>query len=261
MRLSGRTAVVTGAASGIGLATAHLLANEGARVACADVNGPGAERAAEQIRCRGGEAMAVEVDVAREEEVEALIRRVLEQWGRLDIMVNNAGVEVALPVTETTSQEWERVMGVNARGVFYGCKHAIAVMARQGGGVIVNVASVAGLRGLPLESVYCASKAAVVLLTRSLAVEWARAGIRINCVCPGAVRTPLLEAAVARAVAAGGDPESSWQRIAQMHPMGAIAEPEDVARAILFLASDDARMITGVALPVDGGWSAALYVG
>lgn len=257
MRLKDKVALVTGAASGIGRATALLFGQEGARVMCADLNGEGAERVARQIADAGGQAAAIQVDVCREADAQRMVRETVERWGRLDVLFNNAGLEFALPVAQVPEGEWDRLIDVNLKGVFLGCKYAIPQMVRQGGGAIVNTASVAGLRGVAWLSTYCASKGGVVLLTKALALEWARQNVRVNAVCPGVIRTAMVEAAIQRGEQVFGESQKdAWQRLGEGHPMGRIGEPEEVARAVLFLASDEASFITGAALPVDGGWSA-----
>lgn len=258
MRLKEKVALVTGAASGIGKSTALLFGQEGARVMCADLNGEGAEQTAREIVGAGGQAASVRADVSREEDVRRMVGEVVARWGRLDVLFNNAGMEFALPVTQTPVEQWDQLMGVNLRGVFLGCKHAVPEMIKQGGGAIVNTASVVGLVAAPSGSAYCASKGGVVLLTKSLAVELASFNIRVNAVCPGVIRTPMVERAVEMGEVLTGSREESWRMLAKSQPIGRMGEPEEVARAVLFLASDEASLITGVALPVDGGWSAAL---
>ncbi|MBI1885554.1 MAG: glucose 1-dehydrogenase [Chloroflexi bacterium] len=257
MRLKDRVAVVTGAASGIGKATAVLFGQEGAKVMCADVNGEGAARVAEQIMDAGGEGASLQVDVAREADVQGMVAETVQRWGGLDVQFNNAGVGYGMPVTSVSEEDWDRLLSINLKGVFLGCKHAIPEMLKGGGGAIVNTASDAGLMGMPWLSTYCASKGGVVLLTKALAVEWAQQGIRVNCVCPGVIRTPILDPFVAQAQQVSGDtPEAVWQRLAQTHPMNRVGEADEVARAVLFLVSDEASFITGVALPIDGGLTA-----
>jgi len=257
MRFGGKIAIVTGAASGIGRATALAFAREGARVACADINGEGAEETAQAIAAAGGEAMAIRADVASEPDVQRMVAETARRWDGLDILFNNAGVGLGAPITGMTLAQWQRVLDVNLTGVFLGCKYAIPEMLKRGGGVIVNTASDAGLRGSPYLSAYCASKAGVILLTKSLAVEWAAQGIRINCVCPGLVRTPIVEPYLKQMQElTGAAPQETWERLARSHPIGRVGEPEDVAQAVLFLASPQAAFITGVALPVDGGMEA-----
>ncbi len=257
MKLKDKTAIITGAASGIGKATAINFAREGAKVMCADVNADGAEATARQIADTGGEAASVRADVSKEADVERMIGETVSRWGRLDTLYNNAGIGYGMPVTQIPVDEWDRLMSINLRGVFLGCKHAIPQMLKNGGGAIVNTASDAGLRGQAMLSAYCASKGGVVLLTKSLAVEWAEHGIRINCVCPGVIRTPILDPFLAQAQATtGASVDELWKRLGEAHPMGRVGQPEEVAKAVTFLASDEASFITGVALPVDGGLEA-----
>ena len=254
MKLKDKVALVTGAASGIGKATAINFAREGAAVLCADVNAPGAEAVARQIADTGGQAASVKADVAVEADVQEMVAQTVARWGRLDVLYNNAGIGFGMPVTQLPVEEWDRLMGINLRGVYLGCKHAIPEMLKNGGGAIVSTASDAGLRGSAYLSAYCASKGGVVLLTKSLAVEWAGQGIRINCVCPGVIQTPILDPFIAQMQQlTGTSVEDQWRRMGSMHPLGRVGQPEEVAKAVTFLASDEASFITGVALPVDGG--------
>ncbi len=250
MRLKDKAALITGAASGIGKATALLFGREGAKVMCADIDGEGAERAAQKIADSGGEAASTRADVSQEADAQRMVRETVERWGRLDVLVNNAGVIFLLPITQVSEEQWDQLMGVNLKGVYLGCKHAIPQMVGQGGGVIVNTASIAGLRGFATYDTYCASKGGVVQLTKALAVEFARMNVRVNCVCPGIIETGMLDRGV---VQQGLDKAEFVATAGQAHPMGRIGRPEEVAAAILFLASAEASFITGVALPVDGG--------
>jgi len=256
MRLKDKVSLITGAASGIGKATALVFAREGAKVMCADINAEGAEAVARQIADTGGEAASIKVDVAVEAEVKEMVSQTVARWGRLDVLYNNAGIGYGMPVTHVTEEDWDRLMDINLKGVFFGCKHAIPEMLKNGGGSIVSTASDAGLVGTAMLSPYCASKGGVVLFTKSLAVEWGAMGIRVNCVCPGVIRTPILDPFLATAQAAGATAEEVWARMARVHPVGRVGEPEEVGRAVAFLASDEASFITGVALPVDGGFAA-----
>jgi len=249
MRLKDKVALVTGAASGIGRATAALFGEEGAKVMCADLDGEGAERVARQITDGGGEAASVQADVSVAADTQRMVRETVERWGRIDILFNNAGIEFGLPVTQVPEEEWDRLIDINLKGVFLGCKYAIPEMLKTGGGSIVNTASVAGLRGIAWMSTYSASKGGVVLLTKSLAQEWGQQNVRVNAVCPGVIRTPMAERAMLRS-----DPDETWRRIGEAHAMGRVGEAEEVAQAVLFLASDEASFVTGAALPVDGGF-------
>ncbi len=256
MRLKDKVSIVTGAASGIGKASAIVFGREGAKVMCADINAEAAEATARQIVDTGGEAASIRVDVASEPDVQEMVSATVTRWGRLDVLYNNAGIGIGMPVTQMPVEQWDRLMDINLKGVFLGCKHAIPEMLKNGGGSIVNTASDAGLMGTAMLSAYCASKGGVVMLTKSLAVEWAAQGIRVNCVCPGVIRTPILDPFLAQAQMTGLKPEEVWERMARAHPIGRVGEPEEVGRTVAFLASDDASFITGVALSVDGGFAA-----
>lgn len=250
MRLKDKVALITGAASGIGRATAALFGQEGAKVMCADIDGEGAERTARQIADSGGEAASTRADVSVAADVEGMVRATVERWGRLDVLVNNAGIYFILPLTQVPEEEWDRLMSINLKGVYLGCKYAIPQMVSQGKGVIVNTASIAGLRGAANWTTYCASKGGVVQLTKALAVELARLNVRVNCVCPGIIDTGMFDQAVSMT---GADKAELAASIGEAHPMGRIGRPEEVAAAILFLASEEASFITGVPLSVDGG--------
>lgn len=245
--LAGKTALVTGAASGIGKATAEALAAAGARVIVADRNPEGAEAAASGIIAMGGTALGIAADVTREEEIEAM----LDAAGSLDILVNNAGHAIRKPSVDLPLEDWNKVVDINMTAVFL-CARAAArrMIARGQGGAIVNVASIMGLSGGGLypNISYQTTKGAVVNMTRALAVEWAGQGIRVNAVAPTWVRTPFIKPIL--------DQPDLLARIEAMTPMRRLAEPEEVASAILFLASPAAAMVTGHTLPVDGGFLA-----
>ncbi|ASC63503.1 short-chain dehydrogenase [Achromobacter denitrificans] len=252
-RLKGKIAVVTGAGSGIGEATARLMAREGAIVVLADRAAPAAEAVARDIAAQGGTAEAREVDVGDSAAMRQMIEAVAQRHGRLDVLVNNAGYGIAANVVDTAEDDWARLMRVNVDGVFHGCKYAIPIMRRQGGGAIVNTASAGALVGLRERAAYCASKGAVAALTRAMALDHATEGIRINCVAPGTIESPYFREIYARSA----DPEALRATLAARQPMNRLGSPEEVARAIVFLASDDASFATGSTLVLDGGLTAA----
>lgn len=248
MRLHDKIAVITGAGRGFGEGIATLFAAEGAAVVVADIGEAAARRVADLITERGGRAAAVGCDVSRDADTARMIATALDRFGRVDILVNNAGVtHVNQPCTEVTEADFDRVMAVNVKALFWAVKHTVPVMRRQGGGVIVNTASTAGIRPRPGLVWYNASKGACITATKALAIELAPDRIRVNCVCPVAGETPLLPAFM------GGDTPELRERFRQSVPLGRLSTPLDVARATLFLASDEAEFLTGVALEVDGG--------
>jgi NAD(P)-dependent dehydrogenase (short-subunit alcohol dehydrogenase family) len=242
-RLSGRVAIVTGGASGIGRASAERFAAEGAAVVIADV-APAGEEVAAAIRGHGGTAAFVRTDVAREDDVAAMIAAAVDRFGRLDVLFNNAGVGTFVPFEKLDPETWDRIMAINLRSMYLACRRALPHL-RATRGVILNMASQSGLQGQALNEAYCASKAGVILFTRSLAREVGPAGVRVNCICPGGIDTPLLRGFVEAAGKSAAD--------VQRPPIGRLGMPEEVAAAALFLVSDESSFITGIALPVDGG--------
>jgi NAD(P)-dependent dehydrogenase (short-subunit alcohol dehydrogenase family) len=251
-RLAGKVALITGAGNGMGRAAALLFAGEGARIVVADAVEDGGIGTVDAVRAAGGEAAFVRVDVSDEEQVEAMVRFAVSTFGALHVLYNNAGIFPADDggTTETPVSTWDRVLAVNLKGVWLGCKHGIPAMLESGGGSIVNVASFVALMGAATPQVaYTASKGAVLSLTREIAVEYARRGIRANALCPGPIETPMLAELMS-------NPE--WARRRLVHiPMGRPGRAEELAKAALFLASDESSFMTGSALVVDGGITAA----
>jgi NAD(P)-dependent dehydrogenase (short-subunit alcohol dehydrogenase family) len=248
-RFAGRSILVTGAGSGIGRAAAQLFANEGGRVVVVDQDENEAQATVKSIRQAGGEALAIGADVSREADCRGMVERALASYGRPHVAFNNAGIGASgFAVADEEEVTWSRLIDVNLKGIFLAMKYEIPAMVSAGGGAIVNTASVAGLVGERGIGAYSASKHGVVGLTRTAALDYIGQGIRINAVCPGATRTRIL---------------ANWFQdpkvesfILSRHPIGRIAEPEEIARAVLFLASDDASFVVGQALAVDGGLTA-----
>lgn len=239
--MQGKTAVVTGGASGIGAATVELLAREGARVAILDINA----ECAHVVAARTG-ALAVPCDVSIEEQVQAAINRVASEFGHIDALVNNAGIPARRPVGEMDTETWRQVFEVHVQGAFL-CSRCALPHFGPAGGSIVHMSSVTGITGVRSRSAYSSAKGALVALARQMAVDYAGRGIRVNAVCPGFVKTPLIRALLA-------DPERT-AKLTRLHPLGRLGEPEDIARAVVFLLSEESAWITGQALAVDGGFS------
>ena len=253
-RVQDKVALVTGAAQGIGRATALLLAREGAAVAVTDLQAGEAEAVAGEIRAAGGRARAWALDVSKEAEVAAVIAEAAKAFGRLDILVNNAGISGANGTAEETSEaDWDQVMATNAKGTFFCTKHAVPLMRRAGGGSIVNLSSVYGIVGSHNVAAYHASKGAIRIMSKTDALAFAEDRIRVNSVHPGFIWTPMLEAG---AQVPGVAPEAVHSAMAKLHPLGTLGEPEDVACGILYLASDEAKFVTGSELVIDGGYTA-----
>lgn len=251
-RVSGKVAIVTGAASGLGKAIAMLLGSEGAKVVATDVNEAGGTAVAEEIGKKGGEALFVRHDVAQESEWAEVVKTTIGRYGRLDILVNCAGVFLDASIEETTLEKWRWVMSINLDGVFLGTKYGAEAMKKTGGGSIVNMSSAGGIVGTPRASAYAASKGGVRLLTKAAAIEYSKAhlgyNIRVNSVHPGLIATPMTDPMVA-------DPEGK-KTILGWVPMEHLGAAEDVAYAVLYLASDESKYVTGSETVVDGGWTA-----
>jgi NAD(P)-dependent dehydrogenase (short-subunit alcohol dehydrogenase family) len=253
-RLEGKVAIVTGAGSGIGAAAARLFAAEGARVAVADVRAEAADAVAGEIVGSGGEALAVAGDVSSDAGAQAIVAAAGDAWGRLDALYNNAGVDATGDVLDVTAEDWDRCFDVNVKGTWLCSKHAIPLMERSGGGAIVNQGSVAALVGIRRFVAYCAAKGAVVSLTRAMALDLAPQGIRVNCVCPGTVLTPLMETMITQR--GNGDLDRGIAMTVEKYPIGRLGAPDEIARVALFLVSDDAAFITGSIHAADGGMTA-----
>jgi NAD(P)-dependent dehydrogenase (short-subunit alcohol dehydrogenase family) len=252
-RLAGKVALVTGAGSGIGQATAHRFAEEGALVAAADVR---AEAARETAGGLDG-AIAVELDVASRQSVEAGLQAAVQALGGLDVVVNNAGVTIIGAAHELGEEDWDRELDTNLKSVYLVSKAAWPLLLERGGGAIVNTASIAGLWAIPADAAYCASKAGVIMLTKCMALDGAKAGIRVNCVCPGYTETPMIEGYFA----GQPDPAEARRFATRLHPLGRLGRPRDIADAIVYLASEEAAWVTGAALVVDGGLTSGIWGG
>lgn len=252
MEFSNKVAIVTGGAQGIGLSTVELLARGGAKVVLSDWNEAKGQQETERLRSLGLDVTFVRADVSKGADVQALVESTVGTYGKLNVLVNNAGYIIAKDVVTMTEEEYEKVMDINAKGVFLGCHFAIPFMLKAGGGAIVNIASISGLVGMPGQSGYCASKGAVVQLTKQIAVDFSAKGIRCNAVCPGSVETPVLT----DYLESSGNAAKARADIVANHPIGRTASPEEVAETIAFLCSDRASFVAGACFSVDGGYVA-----
>ena len=248
MRISKKVAIITGAASGIGRTTAILFAKEGGKVIVADQNEVGGNETVDMIRSDGGQAMFKRVNVTSATDMQDMVETTINTYGKLNILVNNAGIAIRLPVVDLPEEDWDRNIDVNLKSIYLSSKYAIPRMIENEGGSIVNIASIYGIVGGRTRAAYTASKGGVVNLTRSMALDYALHKIRVNCVCPGFVNTPLLKNILKT-------PEE-YQALADLHPMGRLGDMLEIAQGILYLASDASSFVTGIALPIDGGYTA-----
>ncbi len=248
-RLEGKRIIVTGAGSGIGRAIALRMADEGARVALADVDEKAAKGVAEEI---GGDTLVQKADVTDAESVEALVGRVVSEWGGLDVMVNNAGVGIASTVIEATEEDYDKMMDVCVRGTFLGMKYAVPAIRGSGGGSIINMSSIAALVGLNDRAIYCAAKGAILSMTRAAAIDHIEEGVRVNCIAPGTVDTPW----ISRITSTYDDPEEARATMQARQPHNRFVTPEEIAAMAAYLASDESGSVVGACMTVDGGMTA-----
>jgi NAD(P)-dependent dehydrogenase (short-subunit alcohol dehydrogenase family) len=253
-RLRGKAAFVTGGGSGIGRSIAQRFAEEGAAVMVADLRGEAAAETAQMIGT-GGRAAAVEVDVTDSHAVKEALAQTEEELGGLDLVVNNAGITIVGGVEELSEEQWDRELVINLKSVYVVSRAAWPRLRERGGGSILSTASIAGLWAIPHDAAYCASKAAVIMLTKCMALDGARDGIRVNCVCPGFVQTPMIDGYFADQP----DPGAARRFATGLHPLGRLGEPVDIADAFVYLASDEARWVSGTVLVVDGGLTCGIW--
>ena len=249
MRLAGKIAIITGAAAGIGRASVLLFAREGAKIAAVDLDDVGIKTLGQEVTASGGEALAVRADVSKADEVQRVVHAVIERFGRVDILFNNVGIVAHGKIHTISEAEWDRTMTINVKSMYLLCREVMPVFLRQGGGVILNTSSATALRSVPDRVAYSTSKGAVLALTRSMAVDYVRDHIRVNCLCPGTVDTPSFR----QRMAAFPDPEEALRQFVARQPMGRLGTADEVAQAALYLVSDEAQFVTGAAFSIDGG--------
>ena len=249
-RLDGKVVLITGVAAGIGRATANLFAKEGAKLVGADIDEKGGISITETVNAFGGDMTFVKTDVSLNSDIKALFE-ITDELGGVDVLFNNAGIEVAKGLLETTEEDWIQNVNVNLKSVFFCCKYAIQRMKEKGRGTIINTSSVAGLVG-SFSPAYSASKGGIIALTKALAADYGSDNIRVNCICPGAIQTPMLE----HVIDAQGEPSEVIARRLQNYPLARFGYPDEVAKTALFLASDDSTFVTGATIVVDGGFTA-----
>jgi 3-oxoacyl-[acyl-carrier protein] reductase len=249
MKLSNKVAIITGSGSGIGRASAILFSQEGAKIAVVDIDRKGGDQTVDLIKQKGFDAIFIQTDVSKANDVEKMIKITLDHYGKLDILFNNAGIGTPfMPLEQIEEELWDKVMDINVKGIFLGCKYTIPVMKKQGGGVIINTASISGVRPRPNNTAYSSSKGAAILLTKALALELAPFKIRVNCINPVVVDTPFIEKTIRM-----DQLEEAKKSMLSTIPLGRLCQPEDIAHAALYLASDESSMVTGASLNVDGG--------
>ena len=255
MRLADKVALITGAGSGIGRASALRFAAEGARVVVVDWKPDGGRETVAQIQAADGVAIFVEADVSQEEDVQRMVATAVDVYGRLDILLNNAAVQVFGTIPETSTSDWQRVLDVNLKGVYLGCKYALRQMIAQGGGCIVNMSSTLGFVGDPVMPAYGATKGGILAMTKAMAQAHGRQNIRVNAICPGDVDTPIVQEYFDQQP----DPAAARRQVAAYYALGRIAQPEEIALVALFLASDESSFLTGTAIVADGGQTSKCY--
>lgn len=253
-RLMGKVAVVTGGANGIGRASVQLFAQHGAKVAIIDLDEDAGRQVERLVQKAGGEAFFVRTNVSKREDAERAVTETIARYGGVDVLFNNAGIMPEGTVLTHGDDDWDRTMNVNLKAIFFLARAAIPSMITRGGGSIVNMASVQGLRGHQNRLAYVTSKHGVIGITRAMAADHARQAIRVNAICPGTIETPMLQ----RVLDDVEDRDAALQSFAELHPLGFIGQPEDVAEAALYLASDESRFVTGIVLPVDGGYTSLI---
>lgn len=257
MRLANKVALITGAGTGIGRATALLFGEEGAKLVVQDLHADTAQDTAQLIIKAGGEAVSIGGDVTSSADAEAMVKKVVDTYTRLDVLFNNAGIWRGGTILDISEEDWDRTIGVNVKGIYLVSKYAVQQMMRQESGAIINAASVAALRGSPMSAAYNASKGAVLLLTKCMALDFGRYGIRVNCTCPGVIETQMADQLLSyRSLGDDDRKQALLETYEDRHMVGRLGRPEEVAKVVLFLASDESSFVTGAAWPVDGGLSA-----
>ena len=255
IKLKGKIAIITGTGSGIGSAAAGVFAEEGAKVVAVDWNKETGAQTAAAIREAGGEAIFYHADVSKAADAEAMVKTAVERYGGLDVLFNNAAIQIMAKLADTTEDTWDRIHRVNLKGVFLGCKYALPAMIRTGGGSIINMASILGFVGDPDLAAYCAAKGGVIALTKAGALAYGPQGVRINCICPGDVDTPLLQGYFNK----DPNPDRLREEISSKYALRRIASPREVAHLAVFLASDASAFITGSTMVIDGGLTVKCY--